>query len=330
MSGIVRKLQKILKSLLVTGLILAIALGLVGQLVRDRSVILALFMYLPLPLIGLIAIGVDAIYRGQAVPKGRFVLGSLGLIALIGSSLPMIGFGPGSRAGGGGVEISLLHWNVYWGGGRPSEPTRWASIRREILSHPADLVVLSEAPGGGWIDQLVTDLGPGANRVQVEHVPGSTDWYRLVVCSKGPLRLVRSEKFTDGVGMVVEAEVRGRLVRLLVVDARSNPLLPRSPRLNEIAAICRSARASGEPIDLIVGDFNTIARSLGFDAIEAEGYALASRSSKDWRGTFPSLLPVYDIDHVWVGSQFTVMESHLFTNLASDHRGQVARFVARD
>jgi endonuclease/exonuclease/phosphatase (EEP) superfamily protein YafD len=187
---------------------------------------------------------------------------------------------------------------------------------------------LSEAPGGHWLDQLVDEMGPGANRVEIENEPGASAWYRMVVVSKGALRLVRLEKFTDGDGMVVEAEVRGRKVRLFVVDARSNPLLPRTPRLFDIAKVCRRFQDAGEPIDVIVGDFNTVSRSLGFDTIEAQGYALASRSTRGWRGTFPAPLPVYDIDHIWVRTGLPVVESHLFTNFASDHRGQVARFRA--
>jgi endonuclease/exonuclease/phosphatase (EEP) superfamily protein YafD len=307
------------------GLLVLIALGTIGQLARDRSIVLALFLYLPLVLLGLAALVFDATCRGRALPTGRFVLGAIGLVATLGSSLPMVGFGPGSTVGTG-PEVSLLHWNVLWGGGRVKDPAKWARIRREIVAQKGDLVVLSEAPADDWLDLLVADIGPGASRVQVEHDPGATAWYKLVVCSKGPLRLVRREPISDGAGMVVEAEVRGRTLRLLVIDATSNPLLPRTPRLLDIASACRRADEAGAAIDVIVGDFNTVSRSLGCDAIEAEGYALASRSTRGWRATFPSFLPVYDIDHVWVRKGLPVLESRLFTNFVSDHRGQVARF----
>jgi endonuclease/exonuclease/phosphatase (EEP) superfamily protein YafD len=326
MSGRLAWFRSRFRLVVASGLVLSIVLGSIGQLTRDRSVILALLMYLPLPLLGFVAMVFDTICRGRALPKGRFILGGMGSIALIASSLPMIGSGPVST-NLTGPEISLLHWNVLWGGGRPVDPAKWASIRREILAQAVDLVVLSEAPGGEWLDQLVNEMGPGASSVQVEHEPGATAWYKLVVCSKGSLRLVRREPVTEGAGMVVEAEVRGRTLRLLVIDAKSNPLLSRTPRLLDMAAACRRASDSGAPIDVIVGDFNTVSRSLGFDAIEAEGYALASRSSWGWRATFPSFLPVYDIDHVWVRRALPVIESHLFTNFASDHRGQVARLM---
>jgi endonuclease/exonuclease/phosphatase (EEP) superfamily protein YafD len=321
--------RRMVRLAIACGLLLTIALGTVGQVARDRSVILALLMYLPLVLVGLIAVVFDAICRGRALPKGRFVLGVVGLIASIGASVPMVGFGPASTVGSGPV-ISLLHWNVLWGHGTPGNPGRSAAMSSEILSQGADIVVLSEAPADDWIDELVAKMGPGASRVQIAHVSGKTPWFKLVVCSKGSSRLVRREKVADGAGMVVEVEVRGRKLRLLVVDAKSSPLLPRTPRLLDIAAACRRASDAGEPIDVIVGDFNTVSRSLGFDAIEAEGYALASRSSRGWRGTFPSFLPIYDIDHVWVRRELPIVESRLFTNFASDHRGQVARLRIPD
>ncbi len=221
----------------------------------------------------------------------------------------------------------MLHWNVLWGGGKDRNPAKWATIRREILRQGADLVVLSEAPPNDWLDQLAEEMGPGASRVQVENGPGDGYWFKLVVfSSKGPLRFLRREPVADGAGMVVEAEVRGRMVRLLVVDARSNPLLPREPRLLDVADACRRAREAGEPFDVVLGDFNTPSRSLGFDAIEAEGYALAARSCRGWRGTFPSFLPIYDIDHVFIRRDDPLLGCRLFTNLASDHRGQVVRF----
>src|SRR5258708_6575571 len=124
-------------------------------------------------------------------------------------------------------------------------------------------------------------MGPGASRVPVENGPGDVYWFKLVVCSKSPLRLVRREPIADGAGMIVEATVRGRVVRLMVVDARSNPLLSRTPRLLDVASALRRAREAGKPIDVVAGDFNSVGRSLGFDAVEAEGYEIGRASCRE-------------------------------------------------
>jgi endonuclease/exonuclease/phosphatase (EEP) superfamily protein YafD len=319
------RFARLARSAIGPGLALGIALGVLGQVVRDRSAAWALLMYLPTVPMGLLAVGWDAIRRGRALPGPKFALGAVGLAAAVGAGWGMVGSGP--RPGSGdGPEVSVLHWNVVWGGGKHRSPAKWAAIQREILAHDADLVVLSEAPPDDWLDGLVSAMGPGASRVQVENGPGAAYWYKLVVCSRARLRLVRGEPIADGVGMVVEAELPGGALRLLVVDGQSHPLRWRTPRLRDVGSACRRAREAGEPIDVVAGDFNAVGRSLGFEAIEAQGYALASRASGGWRGTFPSGLPLYDIDHVWVRGEATGLRSRLFTRLASDHRGQVARF----
>ena len=63
-------------------------------------------------------------------------------------------------------------------------------------------------------------------------------------------------------------------------------------------------------------------RSIGFDSFLEQGYTLASRSAAGWRGTFPSFLPVYDIDHVWLRPGLRLRSCTVFTGAASDHRGQ--------
>lgn len=118
------------------------------------------------------------------------------------------------------------------------------------------------------------------------------------------------------------------MVRLLVVDGVSDPRAWRTPLLHGVAAACDQAAAAGEPIDLIAGDFSSPGRCVGFDAFAragAAGYSLASRSSGGWRASYPVVLPVLDIDHVWVRSDWTVTGCDLFSSTHSDHRGQVVR-----
>jgi endonuclease/exonuclease/phosphatase family metal-dependent hydrolase len=125
--------------------------------------------------------------------------------------------------------------------------------------------------------------------------------------------------------MSVIADVDGRRLRLLVVDGLSSPLRPRGPFLQAIAGACREADSTGRPYDLILGDFNTPSRSLGFDELDGIGYRLAGRSAFGWRGTFPAWVPVYDIDHVWLGPEIHLGSCTFFHGPYTDHRGQVVR-----
>jgi endonuclease/exonuclease/phosphatase family metal-dependent hydrolase len=301
--------------------------GLMGQVTRDRSVATALLMYIPLPIVGAAAVAIDVAMRGRSVPRLRFAPAVLGLVAIAWSGRDLTGSGNMARAGPGDHELCFLQWNVQWGGGLFRGPDTWASQRREIVARAPDLVVLSEAPPGDWLDRLAADLGPGASYVGVHHDPTSPYWYRMAACSRWPVRLDGRWTLPGGTAMSVTAEVRQRRVRLLAVDGISSPTRSRRPFLSAIAAVCRDAREEGRPYDLILGDFNTPARSLGFDELEALGYRLAGRSARGWRATFPAWLPVYDIDHVWIGAGIRLVVATFFNGPSTDHRGQLVRVL---
>ena len=317
-------------------LIGAVAVGAVGQVVRDRSALWALGMYVPLTLLGGAALGLDLLARGRSVPGARGLLAAVGLVALIGGSAPLLGFGPRGDAPGitrGGTpdlaEVAVLHWNVVWGGG--SNPA-WGKLLATILEKAADVVILSEAPSDTRLDDLVRALGPAASRTQIVHGPEAVHgpWFRLVVASRWPVRGLGRVNVVNGHAMAAEVDVRGRTLRILVVDGLSHPTLHRGPFLQSIVRVCESAKQAGAPYDLVAGDFNCVGRSLGLDGLDQLGYALAGRSARGWRATFPSFLPIYDIDHLWIRNDVADLRDTFFTNLASDHRGQVARFRWRD
>jgi endonuclease/exonuclease/phosphatase family metal-dependent hydrolase len=196
-----------------------------------------------------------------------------------------------------------------------------------MLSRQPDLIILSEAPPGDWIERLVGDLGPGANFVGIHHDPRSPYWYRLAVCSRWPVRMDRRLPLPGGMGIGVVADIEGRLIRMLVVDGISSPFRSRLPFLRAIARACEEADATGRPFDLVLGDFNTPSRSLGFDELDALGYRLAGRSARGWRATFPSWLPIYDIDHVWFRAALRLGSCAFFNGPHTDHRGQVVRVL---
>jgi endonuclease/exonuclease/phosphatase (EEP) superfamily protein YafD len=302
------------------------AAALSGFLVRDRSAWLALPMYLPLAPLGLAAAGLDLARRGRGVARPRFILTAIGLAAFGCSRAEMIGRGPAASAPDD-EAIRLLHWNVLWGG-RPRADATWTSIEDDIVLNAPDVVVLSEAPPDARIESLRRRLGPEWASTRLEHAPRSSYWYKLVALSRWPVREGRRVAIRNGAALDVRIERPGRPLRLLIVDGQSRPTQLRTPMLQDVAAACRRAADEGEPYAALAGDFNAVARSLGFDAIRsaAGGYEAASRYSAGWRGTWPMPLPIYDIDHVWVGSEHPVLGCTLFANLACDHRGQLVRF----
>jgi vancomycin resistance protein VanJ len=175
-------------------------------------------------------------------------------------------------------------------------------------------------------------MGAAWSAVKVEHAPRSHYWYRLVVLSRWAVRKQRLVSIHNGVAMAVTVDRPGRPIRILVVDGHSTITQLRTPMLHDVAQACRRAATAGTPFDLVAGDLNAVARSVGFDALGAVagGYTLAAHASTGWRATWPVPLPLYDIDHVWVRHGLPILSCDLFANRASDHRGQLVRLALGD
>jgi endonuclease/exonuclease/phosphatase family metal-dependent hydrolase len=304
------------------GLCAVILAGLFGQLVRDRSVATAILMYLPVLPVSAGTIGIDLLLRGRGLNRPRFMLTVVGIFGALFAAIPMVGSGAGSAERAGEQEVTLLHWNVYWGGGMSRSDLRWSEQRTEILKHSPDLIILSELPPSYWVERRGDEKSPIANVVGIEHDAHSPYWYSVAVCSRWPIRLETRAPLPGGVAMSVTVAVRGRPFRFLVVDGKSNPFYSRLPFLHAIAEICQAAEREGRPFAAVVGDFNTPSRSIGFDELANQGFKLAGRNAAGWRGTFPAFMPIYDIDHVWVGPNIILLSCKFFTGPYSDHRGQ--------
>jgi len=318
-----RLLFRFLIILITIATVLMIGLAIIGQLVRDRTVELALLMYIPLLPLGLWAVFWDGLQVGRSLPRFRFSLTLIGLVVTIWGAVSMMGWGGADIHSESGTDVTVLHWNVYWGG----KGTISADIERML----PDIAVLSEPPIKSRLEPFLKKMGWSTIQYQARRKN------TLAVCSSWPLQLEGYVRINNADAMTVIVTVRGQALRLLAVDGgrrlviRSKGVLPRwrTPMLTKIAQTLVAYEEQGQPIDLIAGDFNAISLSLGFDAFAQAGggFHLASKFSLDWRGTWKAYLPLYDLDHVWVHKRFQGLRAELFTNLKSDHRGQLVRFV---
>lgn len=305
-------------------------LGLVGHVLRDRHVVLALLMYLPLIPIGLWAVGHDLLRGGRALSRLRFGLAALGAGAVAVAALPMIAFGPPVRpypaaSTGPAADVRLVHWNVQWGGRRWGKDA-WQGMAEEIVRQTPDVVVLSEAPSSSDAEQLRGMLREDWRVIERADEANPRYRTRFAVMSRWALREVRHQSVTHGRTVSVTIGHPVRPLRLMVVDLESDPRILRTGPLREVADACRAAAARGEGYDIIAGDFNAVGRSIGFDAFREAGYRRASDAAFGWRATFPSYCPLYDIDHVWLAPDLSALDCQLFAHLATDHRGQSVRF----
>ena len=299
-------------------------LGVVGQVVRDRNIAFAMLMYIPLVPVGLAAVAFDLLRRGRSV-RYRFALAGLGVAAAAVGGAPMVGLRSPMPAPPGAERVTLLHWNMQSGGRRAAKP-RWERAAEQILARQPDVIILSEAPPDGWLFNSLKKVSRGWRTVHIANEPEERYWYKPVVCSRWPMKMEGQVPVAYGAAMSVTVTVRGRALRMLVVDGVSWVTVPRKYFLGDITAACEAAAKAGRPYDVIVGDFNAVGRSIGFDAVHAAagGYARASDYSGEWRGTWPYPLPVYDIDHVLVRRTSAVLGCDLFSSRPgdTDHRGQ--------
>lgn len=312
-------------SFLLTLLLLAGAFGLV---LRDRWVVTGLMMNVPLLPIGVVALVIDLLRRGRGLPRAPFGLTILALPCIAWSTFTMIGAKPEIAATPDIEPIRILHWNVQWGGGSNRSEAAWTMQCEAIAAQSPDIVILSEAPVRAWLPALSEKL-KFALVIYSENRSDRSYWYRLAVTSRWPVRLEGTYELTNGVAMSAVVERPDGDIRLLIVDGVSNPFVSRLPLLRDIDKLQSAARMLGQPFDVIAGDFNTTSRSIGFDALRFSRFALASEHSGHWRGTFPSFLPLYDIDHVWSSPRFRITGCDFFSHHSTtNHRGQLLSLAA--
>jgi endonuclease/exonuclease/phosphatase family metal-dependent hydrolase len=303
--------------------------GLLSLIIRDRLPVVGWLIYVPLVPLGMIALIWELAARGRGLPKLRFALGLVGALALASGIVTSLGSGlPPLRETPGVTPITVLQWNVRWGGGgggADGKAERWDSICRDVARHAPDIVILSECPSQERVARLEQTSGSTWTSVRSEHPRRSRYLYRLLVASRWPVTLEREDAIPSGRVMQAVVAVPGGDVRVLVVDGESPFWHDRTARLGAVAQLCRDAAQSGKPIDLIAGDFNAIRRSVGFDRISDAGFVSFGASGAGWCATWPSICPLYDIDHVWVSERWDIVSLERFTNLVTDHRGQVVR-----
>ncbi|HEV2294225.1 MAG TPA: endonuclease/exonuclease/phosphatase family protein [Tepidisphaeraceae bacterium] len=331
-----RRMLRFLLRAMAAGLFGMIPGGLVGLVLRDQLRVIAPLIYVPLVPLGAAALVWDIAARGRGLPKWRFLLGAAGLVAIVAGVWTMTGGGAPAALdtsdAPGGTPITVLQWNVRWGGGgggKDGKLARWDSICRDIARHAPDIAILSECPSQERLAHLERTLAPSWSTVRSEHDERARYLYRLVVASRWPVTLERESAIPSGRVMQAVVAAPGGDVRVLVVDGESHFRHDRTPRLHAVAQIMRDAEMSGAPIDLVAGDFNAVGRSVGFDAIAEAGFTSAGAIGRGWRGTWPSMLPLYDIDHVWVTNRWAITRVDPVANDATDHRGQVVRAMVR-
>jgi len=323
----IRTLLRILLCHIPTGVIVAAMVVVVAaQVIRDRNFVLAMLFYVPVWPVAAVAVLWDLLRLGRALPL-RWLLLCLG----IGLGIISVGmlWSPARvpSAGESRPAITVLQWNVQWGGRYMQRSLD--AIVGEIQRHDPQIILLSEAPPQQWLMYTWNLNQPGWRYAVHEFKPGGEYWFRMTVLSRWPVRQTDYWRLPTGRAALFEVATPYKPIVVLMVDLESAPWLRREPSLLAIAQIVDQLIADGIRVDLIAGDFNAPARSLGFDAIlrSGIGFDRAAMWSGQWRATWPSQFPMWDIDHVLIRRGIGVNSAGFFANPATDHRGQVVKIL---
>ncbi|OUD13088.1 endonuclease/exonuclease/phosphatase family protein [Thioflexithrix psekupsensis] len=291
--------------------IVTLIFGLIGQWVRDIYLIFSFFSYIPLLPIALLFLLLDILWRGRLFSRLRFVVSFIAIVAIFTHLHYLKGWENFQAVEKQPQSIILIHWNVLWGTWQ-----HWEAIAQRIQTENPDIIVISEPPSIWDLGQLKKQLG---NNKQ--------EWYLLsrwplVILSKYPIDVKEKILFTNGIGVLVELTIADKIMRLLMIDGKRDLWQSRDYLLGDIYRYL----LENQPIHLIVGDFNALGNSRGFDAWSTLNYQLAARTAGQWRGTWPSGFPLYDIDHVWLHEELQLEQLHFLYHPATDHRGQSVQF----
>lgn len=192
------------------------------------------------------------------------------------------------------------------------------ALRRTILAHDPDLIVLVEA-----YTNLASRHAARTAGYTVAFSPGTPSLALLV---RGEVLESRGWISAGGARLLESrVKLRDRVLRALCVDIPSNPLRSRRAAIEDVAAAVRSARP-GEST-LILGDFNTPPDSILFEPLRRLAACAWESAGTGYRCTWPSVFPVLAIDQVWVTPGLSPRRCEMFTSLHSDHRGVVAEIA---
>lgn len=183
-------------------------------------------------------------------------------------------------------KVVLLHWN-----GRA--PGATAGQRgKALVSVPADIYVITNpgamnrvAPEDEW-------KPPGYVMMQRGTVAILSRWPVINIRLLGAVNMAPRQ---DAAIHLAEVALPQGPLRILVVDLPSPVELPRAAVAQVVRQIL-AAHPDLPPVHALVGDVNSLHRSVIFDALPSTLQAAPPWRCVGWQGTFPASLPLWRID----------------------------------
>lgn len=285
---------------------IALLAGVVLQLVvRDRYESLAVFFYaMPKPCLAFLAVTL-LVWPGS--PRQLRALAAAAVVSISawwfavswGHGVPPIS--PASQSQG--EEVRVLFWNLNRPAGIQQD---MVALMKEFQPHFAAFV--EPGPNARTLCAEYEALLPG---YKADFMPRGILWLARV-----PSRY-RDRGKLDGVGGFARFDVNGLgpTFPMVVADVYSQTFRSRSYQLLDALS-----KAQGRSDAIIAGDFNTPGESLFFEPYRAHYRDALETAGEGFRETWPVGLPLLSLDHLWVGTDWEIVEARSVHRWSSDHK----------
>jgi len=210
----------------------------------------------------------------------------------------------------------FVFWNVCRGN------FGYDSAADELAGLDADVIALVEATEQAEYPDFWTSRIPGYSAMRL----GSG---MMILCRGEILKMkpgnvtVPEEPEAVCRYRIISLRVDGVLMRVLLMDVKSNPLMFRKPAFIRLAEL--AAELSDQPL-IVAADFTTPINSVWIDQLRARLTNSFEAAGEGYRETWPTLFPVLCLDQVWANDQVTWHRSRHGWSIRSDHRSVTTDF----
>ncbi|HMP73740.1 MAG TPA: hypothetical protein PKE55_10800 [Kiritimatiellia bacterium] len=208
--------------------------------------------------------------------------------------------------------LRIVHWNTAHG------IMGAEAILRTLAEDAPDMCLITEPPRVSKMEEMAYyALG-------MKYIMTAGE---MTFASHYPLRRGARMDLGAGLAWSVVVETPHGPLEVVNVDMVSRPNLNRHRPLRLLSGWIASNR-TGHPL-LVVGDFNTVRDSTALRPLRGQVRHAYEAAGTGWPYSWPTLFPLYAIDHLWFDEGIEPLHYRLKPTRFSDHKSQIFDFRMR-
>lgn len=287
-------------------LIAFLLLVFVHFIIKDRFHGLStLFYALPLPIIWSFGLIITFAFKNyKTIFYGLFFI-------LIGMAIYFFThyFGTAQKESSSGNNHHLLFWNVA-----QSQPLPTDIIIRNIKDYDPEIIALGEAFKVSRRDMEI--FKTACPEYEFKSLYGT-----MLIAVKGSIDDVVYEDDAEVYRLnYIKATINQMSVYIMVVDIFADPLLNKEIPLGIIHEFSKK-----NPVDVLIGDFNTPYESVFFKPFKTN-FNSFHPYSVGMTYTWPLPVPLIEIDQIWLAKSYQPLKLQKFCYKNSDHKLLIAEY----